>query len=354
MEQKPIEAPEPVMKKDPPTSEQKEQVAKLPRGNRNREEMLAHIRETRGEPKEEVKQEKPEPKQETKEVKDEPKPEPEAKKEEPKQDAQAPQPEANTEAPPAANETNQTVQTVQTVRVKVDGEEYDAPKEEVDAYGGLRAYQIAKAQENRLAKVNEALAALREQQARPQAQQVPVQTDSDFIKSQIDVMRFGTPEESAAALDKILERRQQKVDPNLIVLQATLAIQKKAAVDQFAKDYPEIIASPVLKKLALALEAEEMQKIGQSRAPVDFKKVYDGIGQQIRGAIPRQHQAQSSAPTNSGNTSQVSSDKEARKASITEPPKASAARATLPEEEKPETREESLNRMRRTRGQMAH
>ncbi len=52
-EKAPEPAPEPVVRKDPPTPEQKEQVAKLPRGNRNREEMLAHIRKDRGEPQEE-------------------------------------------------------------------------------------------------------------------------------------------------------------------------------------------------------------------------------------------------------------------------------------------------------------
>jgi hypothetical protein len=98
----------------------------------------------------------------------------------------------------------------------------------------------------------------------------------------------------------------------------------------------------------MKFKQHQQERPGQ---PIDWQKFYSTIAHEVRGAFGRQSQpaAQPAAPTG-GNPSQPVSEKEARKASITTLPTA-AARATPPAEEKPETREESLNRMRKARGQ---
>jgi hypothetical protein len=264
-------------------------------------------------------------------------------------------PEETKEAPEAKPE-------IKTVRVKVDGQEFDAPQSEVEDAGGIHAYQRDKAAENRLRKANETLAEAKRVQAEinqlVEKQRPPQQTDDEFIASKIEAIRFGTPEESAIALREVMTR--SRIDPNTISNQAVIQMRRQGGIDKFREEFSEVATNPLLYKLAVAMENERISAIPQEAitnpnfvARFDWSDFYRRIGNEIRGAVGRPSQpasvpAKVEVPTN-GAPSQVSSDKEARKASIVNLSTASA-RAESPKETKPETREDVLNEMRKKRG----
>jgi hypothetical protein len=330
------EAPEPEPRRDDSPPRQ------IKRGNTIREQIMEEIRSSRGEPKAEEKKEDPAPEAT-----------PEAKTENTPVEAK---PEAAPVEEPAAPPAPAVV------RVKVDGEEFDAPEEEVKAAGGIHAYQRDKASEKRLEKANAALAEARRTQAavqellnkqqQPQAPAKPSVSDADFIASKLDDIRFGTPEQGAAALLAIQERAAPKVDPNAIVSQAMAQMEHLSAVRQFDKENADLVTNPIILQAIASLRDTKFKQHQQQSpgTPIDWQKFYSTIAHEVRGAFGRQSQpaARPTAAATGGNPSPAS-DKEARKASITNLPTA-AARAELPKEDKPETREESLNRMRKARG----
>ena len=277
----------------------------------------------------------PEPKAE---AKPEPATEPEAVKE-------------ATKAEPAA-EVETVVETVEPakVKIKVDGEEIEVTQAEVDDAGGVRALQRELASERRLQKANEIVAETRRTQAaiaeyvqQQQSKKEPEVTVDQFIQSKVNTIRFGTEEESASALKEIFERASQKVDPQAITRQVLGEVKRNQAIDGFAKEFQDIAANPLLLRLAMSLEAERTAK-----GPVeDWPRFYRTIGNEVRG-VARPHQPPASE-SKTADTTSTGSDKEARKASIVNLPTA-AARAELPKESKPETREDILNEMKAARG----
>lgn len=306
-------------------------AAKVKRGNPDREAVLDEIRQQRGEPKDEPEEKEPE---------EAPK-EPVEAKEPPKEEAKV------EEAPPA----EVVPEAPKTVRAKVDGQEFDVPVEEVEAYGGLKPYQIAKAQENRLKKTNEALAlAQKLLAAQPKPDQPPQKSDVDFIAEKMDVVRFGTPAEAAAAWIEIQQRSNKPVDQNALVSRAVSAMAQNQAVAEFGKSYPEITSNPLLLKLAITMEHEEVQSAEKEGRAVDWRNLYSTIGTKIRSVVPPRQSQPQTAPKQESTTSSLA-EKEARKASNVTVIPTAAARAEHPQEEKPETREEALNRMRKMRGQ---
>lgn len=273
-----------------------------------------------------------------------------------------PLPEAGVSAPPPEA---QTPPPIEMVRVKVDGEEFDAPKTEVEDAGGIKAYQIQKAGENRLKKANETLAESKRIQAqiaqwamqniRRQPQQ-PQVTQAEFIGQKLDAIRFGTPEEGAAALAEVMQRANPRMDPQAMMSQATnqavVTMRRQNGVDGFKNEFSDIVTNPLLLKLSLMLENERLTTIDpNSILTFDWSDFYRKIGNEVRSVAGRQSQAATAtpaAPSTPGTTS-LPSDKEARKASIVNLPTA-AARAELLKESKPETRDEILNQMRKSRG----
>jgi hypothetical protein len=239
----------------------------------------------------------------------------------------------------------------------VDGEEFDAPAAEVEEAGGVRAYQIQRASENRLKRASEALAEAKRVQAsiaqwavQHQQPQKPQETDEQFIASKIDIIRFGTPEEAAKAQLEIAQRLNKPVDQNAIIDRAADKIRHDQAVAEFDREFVDISSNPLLLKLAVAMRSE---RIAQVNGPIDWNSFYRTIGNEIRGVAGKPSQAPA-APATSGNPSQSPSEKEARKASIVNLPTA-AARASLPEAEKQlspeEARKEAILQMKKARGQ---
>lgn len=248
------------------------------------------------------------------------------------------------------------------VKVKVDGEEFEVSQTEIDEYGSVKGYQLARASENRLKKASEAVAETRRMQemlinhARQQMQpQQPQLTDEQFIASKMDVIRFGNQEEASAALIEVLNRKQQSLpDQVSITNQAVAEIKYQGAVEKFKADFPEISANPQLEEWATVIAQKNIAAMRQNQQPlvsVDWNDFFGKIGNQIRNVVGKPSQpAPAPASPTTGTPSPVSSEREARKASIVNLPTASA-RAELPREQKPETREQALDRMRRTRGQ---
>lgn len=306
----------------------------------------------------------------------------------------APEPEQTEKAPKAAEPATQNaaaqqtepvqgatepaaaVEQVEMVTVKVDGVESQAPKADVDAAGGIHAYQRDKASENRLAKAQQALAeskamqaqmvALWQQQQQAAQPVAPTLSDDQFIAQKLDAIRFGSNEEGAAAMREVLSR--QAVDPNAVVVQATTSMKYEVAKAKFAADFNDLHANPVLSKLVRTIEQEEVSKFVQggrvnwgALANVDWNGFFNTIGVQVRGALGRSSQPASAtqavaSPAQAGAAAQgnlsQTADKEARKAavsSVVSLPTASA-RAAAPEAEKPESREDILNNMRKKRG----
>ena len=244
------------------------------------------------------------------------------------------------------------VEPAKTVRVKVDGEEFDVPAEDVEAAGGVTPYRIQRAAENRLKKANEALAEVKRVAADiaahkpPEQPAAPKESDAQFIASKVDTIRFGTPEESAAALQEILTRATKQPDQNTLIEHAVNRIKHDQAVTEFDREFQDLVADPLVLSWIVA---ERNRRLAQEKSPVvDWPKFYRTIGTEIRNRIGRPSQPGTVSALASGTPSQ-SSDKEARKASIVNPP-GSSTRAELPKEEKPQTREELINEMKKSRG----
>lgn len=249
----------------------------------------------------------------------------------------------------------------ETVKVKVDGEEFEVPKSEVEDAGGVKSYQIQRAAENRLKKANDAVAEARKmqdaiaqmaiQQFQQRNPQTPEITNDQFIAQKLEAIRFGTPEEGSHALNEILTRVVPKIDQDAVIQQATqramLQMRRQSGVDKFKDEFSDVVTNPHLLRLSVMLENERLQQVQpQALASFDWHEFYRKIGNEVR-SIVRPNQPAAAAQTN-GTTSQAS-EKEARKASIVALPTA-AARAEMPREAKPETREDILNEARKARG----
>ncbi|MCR4298642.1 MAG: hypothetical protein NUV75_07815 [Gallionella sp.] len=266
------------------------------------------------------------------------------------------------ETPVPAPEPVAAPPPVPMVRVKVDGEEFEVPQADVEAAGGVTIYQKDRAADNRLRRTNESLAEskrLQAQMAQIMQQQVaqrmpppaPVPTVSQLLQDNIDTIRWGTPEESASAFQKVIEAASPKLDPQQITAYAVSQMQQQTALQGFKAEFADVIANPFILKGAVAREQEilaEATKTGQRIT--DWAHLYRAIGNEARSAMGRpSQQTQAHVTPNTTDPTSQPVDKEARKASIVNLPTA-AARAALPEAPKPETREDILGQLRKSRG----
>lgn len=287
-------------------------------------------------------------------IQDEPEPKAEEKPEDKPIEAKPVEPApAKPEDKPAAEPAEEEKPKLETIRVKVDGEEFDAPKADVEEAGGIRPYQMLKASEKRLKEAKDASLQTRQAQTalmeflqRQQPAKEAEKPVAEFIKEQLEKFRYGTADDSAAALQAILERSTQKVDPSAITAHVMGMVAQQNAESSFVTEFQDVVQNPLLLKLIINMKDERIDAAAKGGQRInDWSGFYRAIGNEVRTAIGKPHQ-QAQAQTE-GNTSQ--SDKEARKASITNLPTA-AARATKPEADKPETREDILREMRKSRG----
>jgi hypothetical protein len=231
---------------------------------------------------------------------------------------------------------------VKTTKQTVDGVEHEVSEAEIEEAGGAKAWRLAKAQENRLAKASAVLEEaqkLRAEAAKaPKEPAKPSQTDSQFVAERMQKIRFGTDEEAATALLEIQARAQKPIpSQDAIVSQAKAQIAHDTAVGQFDKEFADLVKNPIILQTVIAVRANklaELQKTGKP-LPSDWSGFYRSIGNEVRSAFGRQSQPSTQTDKTAGTPSQPS-DKEARKASIVNLP-AAAARAEGPKEEAPLT-----------------
>jgi len=284
----------------------------------------------------------------------------------------APPPSSQPESTPEPVETVAAPpEPIKTVKQTVDGKDYDVPAVEIEEAGGERLWRIERAAKNRLEKNNEVLAETRRLQAAllQQAQQFAASQPQKPQANEaqlLSMLRAGTDEEAAQAWQELQARN--RVDPAAIENRATFRMNQKQAADQFRKEFSDIATNPHLYKLATVMEQERLpaalQQLGittaaDPRLPLfDFGTFFRQIGNEIRGALPRPSQppateAQPPAAGTTTSTPSQPSEKEARKASIVTLPTAAAARAEAPAEEKPQSREQVLAEMAKSRGKLA-
>jgi hypothetical protein len=256
------------------------------------------------------------------------------------------------------DDSSSAPETIEYVRVKVDGEEFDAPKSEVEEAGGIKAYQRDKAAERRLAKANETLAEAKRMQASMQAQMQaaakPAEAEvtyEEFIQSRVEDILYGGPVKSARALAEIIQRNAQpKIDQNAIINDAMTRINYMSAVRQFNSEFNDLTQDPDLMTVIQAKASAGISAMPADRSAVDWAEFFRRIGNEVRIKFNRPSQpatGTAASTTTTGQTSQVS--REARKASIVNLPTA-AVRAEAPKDPKPETRADVLESMRKARG----
>jgi hypothetical protein len=268
------------------------------------------------------------------------------------------------EAPPVVTEAPKAPEAPVMTKQVVDGEEFEVSQADIEEAGGAKAWRIAKANENRLKKTNDTLAQVKQMLAEGFKQQQPKPTEAPdeellkFLESKIDLERFGTPAEAArakmeAARELMRRMGPQQQDPQAIIQQATNVMENRRAVEDFKKEFSDVVTNPMLNRLAISLEREYMAKLPTNQS-VDWGNFYRRIGNEIRTVLPRQSQPPAgSSATTAGNPSQPSA-KEERKASITTLP-TSSARAEAPREEKELSPEEErkawIAEQKKARGQ---
>jgi hypothetical protein len=236
----------------------------------------------------------------------------------------------------------------EVVTVKIDGEERQVAKTEVDALGGVASYQIHKAAEKRLEQANkekqELHNLLMQTKAMLEAQkpQTPKQDPAEWLKEKATQIQFGTPEESAQALQEIMN--SQRVDPNQIIQQAMEQMAQKSAAQQFVAKNSDLFQNPVLAKLAVVMEHDKLSK---SR-PSDWNKFYSDLEYEFRNSIGKP--ATTPTPVVADQPTSGQEAKLSRKDNIVNLPTA-AGRIAAPEPDKPLTREDRLNQLRKSRGQ---
>ena len=135
------------------------------------------------------------------------------------------------------------------------------------------------------------------------------------------------------------------IDQETTVRMVMDQITHNEAVKNFDKEFADIGTSPLHLKLVVALREERLSKQGH---PGDWTNFYRSLGNEVRAVMPKPSQ-QGVTPKTVDTTSQTS-DREARKASTVVSLPQAASRAAVPEESKPETRDDVLNSMRKKRG----
>jgi hypothetical protein len=263
----------------------------------------------------------------------------EALKTEPKAEVvETPEPVADApESSPTEPPPSVPVASAPMVKVKVDGEEFEVAQAEVDEAGGVQAYRMVKAMENRM------LQWFQQQMAPKEPQKTPQQA----IMEKIDSLRYGTPEESAKAMQEILELSNPRIDQASLEQRTMARMKQSLAVESFKSEFADVVANPILMTAAKAMEQDRLQQ----GIPQDWNQFYKQLGNELRAVIgPKPSQASPVIEQTQQTSTPSQSDKEARKASnIVNLPQA-AARAAAPAETKQKSREDILNEERKARG----
>lgn len=222
----------------------------------------------------------------------------------------------------------------ETVKIKVDGEEREVPKDKVfDA--GIRAMQKESAADKRL---EEATRLLKEAETKyAQVQEKPESPPQQWDDATVAyALEHGNDEQKAYAVS--LLRGRDLATPDDIVKQAEARVMDKIdfrdASQWFLDEYKDIAADPYLFQLASTAE-DNLLKSGDTRSR---KEIYKAIGDDLRkwkGGITETKSLE---------------EKKEQKSNIVNLNSASVKKSA-PVENKPKTTSEIIEDMRKRRGQ---
>jgi len=217
------------------------------------------------------------------------------------------------------------------VVLKVDGEEIRKTKSDVEAHGGVRAYQMELAAEKRLEEAKKILNEAKQIQPKPEQPQAPIQTSSEPSDEElVEEIRMGSTESAAEAQRKLLKKYAQS--PEQIQATVRQTIDHQMAVQEFQKTYPEIFEDQDL--LFLAMRKEQIKRQSGDTRP--HTTLYKEIGEELRNWSGR------------GKTIE---DKAARKGNVTNIVSAKT-KSQAPEPERQPSPSELIESMKRSRGQV--
>jgi len=237
------------------------------------------------------------------------------------------------------------------VEIKVDGQSFQVPKTDVDAEGGVAAFQINRAAERRLHKAAELARANADALAQTQKSlEPPPPSVDEILRAKVAELQFGTEDEAVTAIkDMFLALKGPELDPQKLKQEAREEWFAEAAMNEFVQRNQDIMSNRMFAQVAALTERDMLASQGK---PSNWRQFYADLEGNLRNSLGRPTIAASGGATQTTSLpiSGSVADKDARKASIVALPTA-AARAAAPEEPKEPTREETLARLKRARGQ---
>jgi hypothetical protein len=239
------------------------------------------------------------------------------------------------ETPEVEEEVPQEKAMAETIKIKVDGEEKEVPKDKIyDA--GIRALQKESTADKRLEEATRLLREIETKYAQPQQQQESPSQEWDD-KTVAYALEHGNEEQKAYAVS--LLRGRANTTPEQLVHDTTQrvldTVDFQEASRKFATEYSDIVNDPYLLKLASIAE-DEARANGDKRPRA---ALYKDIGDSLR-------------KWKGGNVTPVSMDekKELKAKNVINLPSASMKK-TVTEIVKPKTTADIIEDMRKQRGQ---
>lgn len=222
----------------------------------------------------------------------------------------------------------------EVVRIKVDGEEREVPKDKIlDA--GIRALQKESTADKRLEEATRLLREVEQKYVQPQKQETPSQEWDDATVAY--ALEHGDESQKAYAVSLLRGRGNTTQDYEAIeqraVFKALDTVDFRDSSQWFQTEYKDIVADPYLLQLAASAEANARTN-GDTRSRKDL---YKAIGDDLR-------------KWKGGVTVTSLEEKKDHKSKIVNLPSASVKKST-PAEAKPKTTADVIEQMRKSRGQ---
>jgi hypothetical protein len=257
----------------------------------------------------------------------------------PEVEAPAPEVVAETETPPEVAQpvSQPEPEAPKFVKAKVDDVEYDVPQEEIDKAGSLAMWQMEKAAQNRLKKLNDTIKQL-EAQRQPAPQAQPQQNHDAELLQQLEALRYGEPEQAVQILKSLRTPPQVPIDQ---ITEATVRrVEWDSAVKEFMKENGDLLKDPDLQVIAVARENLLKQHMQQTKQWPDVAKFYKDLGADLRLKY--------------GKPAAVDLEKRREQKEAIVEPKTASGRVPTPPPPKAKTTADIINEQRKARGQPIH
>lgn len=224
----------------------------------------------------------------------------------------------------------------ETIKIKVDGEEKEVPKDKIyDA--GIRALQKESAADKRLEEATRLLREIETKYAKPQEEQTASPSQEWDDKTVAYALEHGNEEQKAYAVS--LLRGRATTTPDQLVNEATQrvldTVDFQESSRKFITEYSDIANDPYLFKLAVIAENEARMNGDKRPRSELYKEIGDNLRKWKGGNVA---------------TDSMSEKKELKASKVVNIPSASM-RKTTTETQKPKTTADIIEEMRKQRGQ---